>query len=232
MDTHFEMLRDQLTGICGLQGQERECRKIGMDWPADAETMIGHMRLENLYACLKDAIDHNVDGHFIETGVWRGGACIFAKAICDVYAPHKKVFVADSFCGLPQPDQSLPGHGECDFWNDAYLKVSRKEVEENFKKYGRLDERVVFVEGWFNETLHLLDEKFCVIRLDGDLYESTMAALNALYPKLQVGGYVILDEYMKLEGCRAATEVFRWKNNITEGIHVIDHSGAYWKKER
>lgn len=226
----LEVLKQRLTGSLLLDGDAKNNRVIGLDWPQDAMTMIGDVRMENIRYCLEQSM--HVDGHFIETGVWRGGACIFAKAIINALGSKKKVFVADSFCGLPKPNENFPGHTQCNFWNDAYLKVSRKEVEDNFKRYECLDDDVVFVEGWFNETLKKLDEKFCVIRLDGDLYESTMDALEALYPKLQVGGYVILDEYMKLEGCRAATEVFRWKNKISEKICVIDHSGAYWKKEK
>lgn len=225
----LEALKTELTGSQYLKGEEFAIRQIGMDWPVDALTMVGDVRLANIQACLETVVRENIEGDFIECGVWRGGACIFARAVLNSLQSQKKVFVADSFEGLPQPNMDFPGNKNCDFWDNEYLAVTLETVKENFVRYGYVD-GVEFVKGWFCDTLPTLSGPFSVMRVDGDLYESVMDTLIALYPKLSIGGFVILDEYMKLPSCRNAVEVFRWKNSVKDKIEVIDHSGAYWRK--
>lgn len=222
-------LAEELTGSKLLEGKEKERRMVGMDWPADALTMIGDIRLANLRRCIEVVVQDNIDGDVIECGVWRGGACIYARAVLNELGSQKKVVVADSFEGLPQPNMKFPGNENCDFWDNKYLAVSLNEVKENFSRYGLVD-GVEFVKGWFNETLSTLSGPFSIIRVDGDLYESVMDTLISLYPKLSSGGFIILDEYMKLPSCRNAVEVFRWQNQVRDVIEIIDHSGAYWRK--
>lgn len=220
---------EELTGSKLLEGKEKEQRMVGMDWPIDALTMVGDVRLANLKQCIETVVRDNINGDIIECGVWRGGACIYARAVLNELGSKKKVIVADSFEGLPQPDMKFPGNENCDFWNNKFLSVPLEEVKNNFQKY-QLLEGVEFVKGWFNITLPMLLGPFAIIRVDGDLFESVMITLDALYSKLSVGGFVILDEYMKLPSCRNAVEIFRWKNNIKAPIEIIDHSGAYWRK--
>jgi O-methyltransferase len=220
---------EELTGSKLLEGKEKEQRMVGMDWPINALTMVGDVRLANLKRCIETVVQDNVNGDVIECGVWRGGACIYARAVLNELGSKKKVVVADSFEGLPQPDMKFPGNENCDFWNNKFLSVSLEEVKNNFQRYQLLED-VEFVKGWFNITLPMLLGPFAIIRVDGDLFESVMVTLDALYSKLSVGGFVILDEYMKLPSCRNAVEIFRWKNNIKSPIEIIDHSGAYWRK--
>ena len=73
-----------------------ELRLYGRDWPQHAHTMIGLKRLHSLHETLDYVRENNVEGDFIETGVWKGGACIFAKIYFDLHGMDKKVFVADS----------------------------------------------------------------------------------------------------------------------------------------
>jgi O-methyltransferase len=88
----------------------------------------------------------------------------------------------------------------------------------------------VFLEGLFKDTLSTdRINKLAVMRLDGDLYESTMDALVALYPKLQKKGYVIIDDYGWVN-CRKAVEDYRNKENIKDLIIAIDSWGVYWRK--
>jgi O-methyltransferase len=66
------------------------------------------------------------------------------------------------------------------------------------------------------------------LRLDGDWYESTMDALTYLYPKLAIGGYVIIDDYWAVQGCRDAIQDYRLANQIQESIIHIDGAAVYW----
>lgn len=211
-------------------------------WPSKqyAETMIGYHCLENIEQLLKDVIEHNIPGDFIETGVWAGGACIYAKKLLDFWGENRKVFVADSFNGLPKPEMERYPQDEGDPHHTYEpLKISCDEVKGNFKKYNCLDKNVIFLEGWFKDTLPTLknNQKFSIIRLDGDMYCSTMDALENLYPKLSVGGWCIIDDYA-LPNCAAAVHDFRNKYNINETMNLIigseppyGASSQYWKKE-
>ncbi|MGB2680193.1 MAG: TylF/MycF/NovP-related O-methyltransferase, partial [Candidatus Competibacter sp.] len=91
--------------------------------------------------------------------------------------------------------------------------------------------QVVFLKGWFRDTLpRVATDALAVLRLDGDMYESTWDALVNLYPKLSAGGYVIVDDYKVVPGCRTAVEDFRQTHGITEPIQEIDWAGVYWRR--
>lgn len=208
-------------------------RAEGRDWPADAETMIGLRRLDNLQDCVVDVLERDIPGDLIETGVWRGGATIFMRAVLKAYGDTtRSVWAADSFAGLPRPDaQSYPADRGQKYWRSRVLRVSVDEVKSNFERYGLLDDRVRFLSGWFRDTLPRAPiERLSLLRLDGDLYESTIVALRALYPKVSVGGYVIVDDWGAFPGCRAAVEEFRAENGVTDTLRTIDWSGVFWRR--
>ena len=208
-------------------------RAEGRDWPADAESMIGLQRMDNLHFCIKQVIQENVPGDFIETGVWRGGACIFMRAALEAYGDStRRVWVADSFEGLPKPDGRYEQDKRDRHWKKSdVLAISLEQVEANFSRYGLLDERVRFLKGWFKDTLPTAPvEQLAILRLDGDMYSSTMDSLTYLYPKLSAGGYVIIDDYGAIESCRKAVNDFRISRNIETPVTPIDASGVFWKK--
>ncbi len=212
----------------------REVRSSGLDWPPTAETMVGRARLDNLQACITAVIQDGVAGDLIETGVWRGGASIFMRAVLAALGVHERlVWVADSFRGLPPPKPELfPADAGLDLSGFPELAVGIDRVKANFARYGLLDGQVRFLQGWFSETLPSAPiDRLAVIRLDGDLYESTMDAITALYPKLSVGGYLIVDDYKAIPACRQAISTYREANHIVEPIHEIDWTGVYWRRE-
>lgn len=212
-----------------------ELRLEGKDWPLTAETMVGLKRLDNIQACAEDVIKRKIKGDFIETGVWRGGSVILMAAILKTHHDRqRKVWVADSFSGLPKPNEEKYQRDAGDtHWQMEPLAVSLAEVKNNFKRYGLLGKNVRFLKGWFKDTLPSAPIKnIALLRLDGDMYESTMDALNALYHKLSVGGYIIIDDYYALPNCAAAVEDFRREHGITTRFHRIDWTGVYWRKEK
>lgn len=204
----------------------------GVVVPVQAHTMIGMKRLENLRCCVEDVLRDDVPGDLIETGAWRGGACILMRAVLAARGvTDRRVFVADSFRGLPRPDASkFPKDAGDRHHEQRFLVASRQQAERNFELYGLLDDQVVFLEGWFKDTLpNVPSSRFSVIRLDGDMYQSTMEALTHLYPKLSQGGYCIIDDY-DIRNCREAVGDYRTENRITETIQPIDGSGVFWRK--
>jgi O-methyltransferase len=210
-----------------------EKRRLGRDWPSMAPTMIGQSRLHNLRELAATAINQNIPGDFIETGVWRGGACIMMRAVLKAFDDtSRRVFVADSFEGLPKPNAELyPADTGDRHYQFPQLAVSLENVQANFAKYRLLDAQVVFLKGWFKDTLPGAPiAQLAILRLDGDLYESTMDALHALYHKVSPGGFVIVDDYGAVPACKRAIHDFRTARNISDPMITIDHDGVYWRK--
>lgn len=220
------------TGVPFVLPDPREERELGRDRPLFAQTMIGVRRIASLRRCVESVIADRVPGDLIEAGAWRGGAGILMRGVLAAHGDReRRVFVADSFRGLPEPDAERYPHDAGDI-NHATedLAVGIEEVRDNFRRYGLLDDRVRFVEGWFRDTLPTLaGESWSVVRLDGDLYESTLDGLTHLYPRLEVGGYLIVDDF-GFENCRAAVEDFRRDHGIREEIERIDWVGALWRR--
>ncbi|KAK3244270.1 hypothetical protein CYMTET_46112 [Cymbomonas tetramitiformis] len=126
------------------------------------------------------------------------------------------IFFVQNALSLPAP--SVPTRG-----------TTLEQVKSHFARFGLLDEQVVFLQGFFSDTLPSSPiERISVLRLDGDLYSSTMDALISLYPKLSSGGFCIVDDYYAFEECRRAIDEYRKENNITAELVRIDNQSVYW----
>lgn len=228
-----KLLRKRNFALVKLKYVHRENRLNGTDWPANAKTMIGYKRLSNIEYCIRAILQEKVEGDLMETGVWRGGAAMFMKAVLnELKNTDKTVWLADSFQGLPKPKKKYPLDRISDLHKHRILAVSKSEVENNFHLYDLMDDRVKFIEGWFSDTLPKAPiDKLALLRLDGDLYESTFVALDHLYPKLSKGGFVIIDDFNAFSFCKTAVLDYRKKNKIEEQIIEIDNEAVYWKKE-
>jgi O-methyltransferase len=196
--------------------------------------MIGLRRMDNIQHCVQAVLADDVPGDLIETGVWRGGACIFMKAnLVAGGDTDRTVWVADSFQGLPAPNVTLfPADTGDDLYTRSGLSVGADQVRHNFARYGLLDERVKFLVGWFKDTLPTAPiERLSLMRLDGDMYESTWQAIEALYPKLSPGGFCIIDDFGSHQSqAGLAVRDYRKAIGIDEEIIDIDGFGAYWRR--
>lgn len=205
-----------------------------------AVSMLPIARFNNLQSCVLDVIARGVPGDLIETGVWRGGATIFMRAILKARGvTDRTVWVADSFEGLPEPDaDKFPVEAKAHngpMMTKAYnhFAVGIEDVQRNFRAFGMLDAQVRFLKGWFKDTLPTAPiERIAVMRLDGDYYESTMDGLVNLYDKLSVGGYAIIDDYGEdtWTYCRKAVDDFRTARGITDPMIRVDSKCYYWQR--
>lgn len=234
LDLIKKCLLDTIYGPLDTSGKpvSKEVLEQGSYWPLRAHTMIGEKRLNNIQQLFEKIVEDNVPGDLIETGVWRGGATIFMKALVKYYDQNRKVYVADSFEGLPPPDPRYPRDRGDQHHTVDFLRVTEEQVKENFRRYDLLDDDVVFVKGFFEHSLKKVDfGDISILRLDGDMYSSTIQVLDELYDKVPVGGFVIIDDYA-LGGCKAAVDDFRKSHDITDELVVIDYTGRYWRKSK
>ncbi|MEY2454235.1 MAG: O-methyltransferase [Acidimicrobiaceae bacterium] len=208
-------------------------RAEGRDWPPTAETMVGAARLANVRWCAETALEEGVPGDFAECGVWRGGVVALLRGVLAAYdVTDRMVWGADSFEGLPVPDvDRFPEDEGYDWSHVGALKVGLEDVEVNLARYGLLDEQVRLLPGWFEDTLPSAPiEQLAVLRIDGDLYQSTMDALAALEPRVSPGGFVIIDDYHGWIPCRQAVDDYRATHDITSPMTTVDWTAVWWRK--
>ena len=210
-----------------------EDRLNGRSWPADAETMVGVKRLSSLQECVLDILNNQVPGDIMETGVWRGGTCIFIAGMLRAYGDQRRtVWLADSFQGLPKPSVGRYPEDNGDvLWRYPELAVTEAEVQANFDRYGLWGPNVKLLKGWFSDTMSRLPmENLALLRLDGDMFESTMQVLEGGYSRVSPGGYIVIDDYGASPSCRAAVDRFRSNHRVEARLRNVDWSCVVWQK--
>lgn len=212
------------------------CKADGRNWQGRvtrfSHTMIGLRRLQNLEWCASRVFRDGIEGDFLEAGVCQGGAAIFMRALQVAHSENRRrMWLADSFEGLPEPaaeaDRGYDFHEAVQPW----LAASLEAVRDNFRTYGLLSDEVRFIPGWFDRTLSGAPvERLAILRIDADLYASTIEVLRTLYDKVVPGGFVIVDDYHVFPPCKAAVDEFRAAEGITEPLVRIDWTAIFWRK--
>lgn len=154
----------------------------------------------------------------------------FQRWICSEF-----IRVSGSFPALDDPSEELIGMTLFTLRHLDLTSYHRgtglEDVKSNFARYGLLDEQVIFLKGFFSETLpNASIKQLALMRLDGDTFESTRDLLKLLYSKLSPGGFCIIDDYHSFSDCQRAVDRFREEQGITEELVQIDHHGVYWRK--
>lgn len=199
-----------------------------------AHTMIGLSGLDNLERCAHRVFADGVAGDFLEAGVCHGGASIFMRALQVAYGEDDRLtWVADSFAGVPPPTHPVDREHRLDLTEERvpWMAAGIDAVRDNFATYDLLSEQVRFLPGLFADTLPTAPvDRLAILRIDGDLYESTRDALEALYDRLSDGGYVIVDDYGFLEPCRRAVDEFIAARGLDVELDTVDFTRVCWRK--
>lgn len=206
----------------------QESGHAGANRPEGAMSMLGMRQFKNMRDCVIDVVSNGVAGDFLEAGVWRGGMTIYMRALLRALGvSDRKVYVADSFAGLPPASKE---DESAEWFVEGEMAVSLEEVKANFTRLGLLDDLVQFVKGYFINSLPGPVGQLAILRADADLYESTLQILKPLYPKLSPGGWFICDDYVNIPGVRQAVDEYRTANGITAPIQKIDTHAICWQK--
>ena len=240
-DAYIDLLKRSITNFHNLGGdtpfEQFRCVKH-YDVPngkwkigpfARPVTLLSKSQLDLIESAVVRVERDKVPGDFIEAGIWRGGAVILMRAMLDAYRiTDRRVFAADSFAGIPL---NTKARGDpVDKWVDRWA-ASLEDVKGNIRRFGLMDERIVFVVGFFADTLgSLSEERFALVRLDSDSYDSVETSLDHLYPRLSNGGILIIDDW-HLAGCRQAVEDYRARHGIFDPVEIVDGNG-YWVKSQ
>jgi O-methyltransferase len=161
----------------------------------------------------------NVPGPVVECGTFKGGMAAKLSILCKVF--NKKLFVFDSFKGLPHSEPCTDMlTGEFASWEKGWFTGHRSEVENSIKYYG-YEEVTTLVEGWFEDTLHLHDIKPSLIFIDVDLVSSMRTCLEYFWPRLR-GPYFFSHEATVKEYAEAILDEDWWRQkfNCSPPSHV------------
>ena len=204
-------------------------RAIGRDWPPFGFTMVGHARLANVRMVMEAVIRDNIPGSFKEMGVWRGGVCIYAKAIIDLLSPSRPrdVHLFDIFAPMRQ-------YGGTEHTN--FLAVREETVRRNFRKFNVLDERVHFHKGLFKHSIpgfsRASKDPIAVLCIDGNFYDSYQDAMYYLYERVPVGGYIIWDDILTHKKVKRFWADFKREQGLPEEMVRIDSDASYFRKTK
>lgn len=217
-----------------LNAAEREIVKYVM---SKRLTMVSYERLWTTVMACKHALNNGMEGDFVECGVWRGGNAIAASEIFKLYKSDKAVWLFDTFKGMTAPTSNDVQASNGEAAKNQYIADQKEthnewgyasidDVRQNFANRG-LASNVRFVEGDVCQTLdtETLPSKICVLRLDTDWYESTKKELEVLYPKLSVGGCLIIDDYGRWSGSKKATDEYFEINHNRPFLQYTDYTG-------
>jgi len=208
-----------------------------------AYSSIGHRTSqEETYDIAKIVLERGIPGDFVECGVYAGASCaLMAHAILesDEYAcglaealrsynpvrivktitDRRRVHLFDSFTGIPKPG---PEDHELSANVGGESSCSMRDVEINMERWGVPPELLRYHPGLFEHSLRDAEAELersgiAFLRLDADLYSSTLVAMQWLYPLVSKGGYILVDDY-DLSGCRKA-------------VHEVIHPApVLWRK--
>lgn len=197
-------------------------------------SMLSTTRLLNLYRLTQEIETLGMEGDIVECGTWNGGAsAMIARSYADSGAKTKRtIWLFDSFEGLPPPtEKDSKGEQECYF--KGFCKGALENIKDIYKKLGVSMDNVRIVKGWLETTLKQeIPEQIALLHVDTDWYDCVKAPLDALYPKVVPGGFVVVDDYWFHQGCKAAVTDFIKEQQLEGKIKLIrvDRSAVYFQK--
>lgn len=205
-------------------------------------SMVGMLGLFLTYDLAAEIEKNNIDGCFVECGVARGGSSALMAVVADENRSNRKIWLFDSFEGLPEPAikdecehfKYMPEDRHYGAVSAGYCLGTYEEVERLLFSRLCLDKDNVFmVKGWFQDTLPKYKDRvrpIAILRIDADLHASTKCCLENLYDNVVDGGYIIIDDYVSIAGCKKATDEFLKDNNLDVDLILDGRGGCYFVK--
>lgn len=194
------------------------------------------INLYSMISAMKFIKNNKTKGDLVECGIYRGGCSMVLSEYNFHLNLNKKVYAYDTFEGMPRPDHDIDkrfdGNAAIDIWkknNKSWLKCSLKDVKDNFKKAKVDISDTYFVKGKIENTLkHKCPKAVSLLRLDLDLYEPTMSALETFYPLMSNKSLIFVDDYNHWNGCKLAVDKFFRKKKVYS--HYVDPSCKLYMK--
>lgn len=201
-------------------------------------TMTGSERLVSLVRAIDYIVENGIEGEFVECGVWKGGSAMaMALSLKKHGITNRHLYLYDTFEGMSEPsshDKSFEGDtaedllekSEKEDAGSVWCYSALEEVKQNMDSTYYPASQIHLIKGKVEETIPAVEvpEKIALLRLDTDWYESTKHELEHLFPRLQTGGILIIDDYGHWEGCRRAVDEYIRTNNLRLFLTRVDYT--------
>lgn len=205
-------------------------------------TMTSPERIVSLIRAVDYVERMEIEGAFVECGVWKGGSVMaLMKRLIQIEKAKRKVWLYDTFEGMSEPTEldidpeNIPAKQRLEnaekIGTNIWAFSTLDEVKENLKTVGYPKDQIHFIQGKVEDTLpYTSPDKIAILRLDTDWYESTKMELEILYDKVSSGGVVIIDDYGHWKGCKKAVDEFIEKRSLPIFLHRIDYTARIFIK--
>ena len=203
-------------------------------------TMTSMERIFALKSAVQYTIKNNLNGSYVECGVWKGGSCMMiAKTLMEMNQLNKEIWLYDTFDGMTNPTNNdvevetnlkgmelLKNKDKTTDKLNMWAYAPKDLVIKNMDSTGYAKNNIKYVEGKVEDTLiSNMPKSIAMLRLDTDWYESTKIELELLYPLLVSGGVLIVDDYGHFKGARKAVDEYFISIDESPLLHRIDYSG-------
>jgi O-methyltransferase len=226
--------------------------RVRSRWPRDFEqadidlcelvepyTMTSPEAILALAGAVRHVVANGIEGAIVECGVWRGGSMLaVARTLLELDRSDVDLYLFDTFSGMTEPTEKdvhwtgataasqLEAEGRSD---DSHLwaQAGVEQVRQTLALVPYPESRLHFVEGKVENTIpERAPERIALLRLDTDWYESTKHELVHLYPRLEPGGALIIDDYGWWRGAREATDEYFGDHGPAPLLMRVDADGV------
>lgn len=203
-----------------------------------SQTMTSPERILALIEAVAHICQHQIEGDFVECGVWRGGSsAAIARTLMHFGQTDRQLWMYDTFEGMVPPTdsdvdllgqtaQSLLDEQDVEQATSVWCRSPLEEVRETMTETGFPVDHIALIQGKVEDTLpQRRPDQIALLRLDTDWYESTKCELEYLYPSVVGGGVLIIDDYGHWQGCRKAVDEYFANEQIAMLLNRIDYTG-------
>jgi hypothetical protein len=208
-------------------------------------TMTSWERLCGMVEATEYIATYDIPGAIVECGVWKGGSMLAAAlTLARLDRLDRDLYLLDTYQGLPEPGDKdvttsgLSAHATWSATADAegfseWCRAGLREVRGVMEQSGYPPERIHYVVGMIEDTIpEQAPAEIALLRLDTDWYESTRHEMEHLFPRLSVGGVLILDDYGSWQGARDALDEYLATNRSPLLLQRLDKAGRIAVKVR
>jgi O-methyltransferase len=210
-------------------------------------TMTSDLRVAALCDAVRYVVNSRIPGDIVECGVWKGGSMMAAaRTLIEVGDRTRHLHLFDTFDGMTAPgaeDVAVTGDAASELMarddiakedpDSVWCRAPLDVVKQAMGSVGYDISKIHYVKGRVEDTIpDSAPADIALLRLDTDWYQSTRHELIHLFPRLSVGGVLILDDYGHWLGARRAVDEYLRDNNVPLFLQKIDYSGRYAVKWR
>jgi len=207
-------------------------------------TMTSPERLYSLCQSMRYIAANSIPGDVAECGVWKGGSSMFiALMAIRLGIQDRQLWLYDTFEGMSEPGEEDKDHSgvsakqqldkaDRNVSESVWCYSSLDEVKANMARTGYDPSRLHFIQGKVEDSIPAtMPDALALLRLDTDWYASTYHELIHLYPLLNGGGVLIIDDFGHWEGAKKAVLQYFSERNMKPLLHRIDETGRILIKD-